>query len=120
MDNLIPAVIKRWATPAEFDGEGKEIVIDDFQVLTLEEIMQIDGRQPKFPPVDGFVRRLKFSQVDYKGQRQLDMNSGKFQDDLSKFGIKPGDRGILKRSKGTKAHNWSWTKLDDKHTGESK
>ena len=120
MSDLIPPVVRIFAVPGEFDGEGKEIIIQGFQILTLEEIVRIEGKQPKYPPLDGFVRRLLFTQPDFDKERKMDINSPRFQSDLSRFGIKPGDKGILKRVKAEKGYNWTFTKTNDKPNPENK
>ena len=112
MDDLIQEAKGRWSKAAEFDGGGKQIRVTNFEVLTTEEVTKRDGHPPMYPPFDGYVRRLTFEEDGYLGERRLDMNSRKFQNDLSRYGIKKGDVGILKRvPAANKKHEWTWLKI---------
>ena len=110
MDNLIPVDIKRWAAPREFDI-AKQIKIKNFEKLTLAQITEREGKSPKYPPFDGYVRRLTFEEQGFIGERTLDINSPKFQVDLSKYNIKKDDIGMLQRTKKEEDKGFTWTWL---------
>ncbi len=115
MDNneaLIPSLPRekgKWARPEEFN-EWKQIVVEGFEVLTVEEVQERDKRTPYFLPKDGLVRRLYFTEMEFGGERTLEVNSRKFQTDLAKYGIKKGVAGYMRRDKkpGKKSFDWEW------------
>lgn len=114
MADFIPKILSRWATPKEFDVPGKEITIVNFEVLSLQEIIDRDGRPPLYPPElgkadhDGYVRRLTFMQEGHNGERTLDSNSKRFQNDLSGKIPGKGVKGILMREQNGKRNKWDF------------
>ena len=50
----------KYARPAEFDGDGKLIEVIGFHGYTVEQITEIDGKEPPFKPkfADGKIYRL--------------------------------------------------------------
>src|SRR3990167_2959837 len=111
MSSLIEPAIKEWASPKEFDAE-KEIVVEGFRVMTVDEIIKEDGRAPLYPPFDGKGRRWLFRQQGFYGVRRLDVNAPAFQNDLARYGIQVGSKGRLRRvpREGRKGFNWIFTK----------
>ena len=118
-DDLIKAVPSKWSKPMEFDGDGKEITIVNFQELlwqdVVEEALKANRTAPQYAPKDGILRRLTFTQADFMGERILDLNTPNFQNDLAGKSIRKGSTGILKRVKPEKGRfKWSWTPTETK------
>lgn len=126
---LIPPIVKKYASTKEFD-KAKEIVIENFERLTAEEIKKRDGYAPKFEPKgtpdepemgqDGFIRRLTFFDVNNPNfppdkPRTLDNNAIKFEEYLGNYGLKKGSHGFLVRKpiEGSKAFRWLWKAKGD-------
>ena len=107
----------KFARTDEFN-QVKRIKVLMFESLTPEEILQRDGRETKYKPDDGLIRRLTFLDVAYKNgtePRYLDVNSPRFQDDVAKSGIARNDVVYVQRIKKGVGYQWAFS-IEEKPT----
>lgn len=109
---------QKYARPHEFDG-GIKITVNGFRALSVEEVTEIDGKEPPMKPMDenGKIYRLDFQ--DGGRARILDMNYPSFRNDLSGKIKKVGEVGILSRTiagetpKGRPLYKWTWEPIEE-------